>query len=43
MKRLKLSAVYSALFAGGLFVYTDSAIAMECKTELDSITGQMLF
>ncbi|WGE50173.1 autotransporter outer membrane beta-barrel domain-containing protein [Actinobacillus equuli subsp. haemolyticus] len=40
MKRLKLSAVYSALFAGGLFVYTDSAIAMECKAELDSITGQ---
>ncbi|AIZ79719.1 autotransporter outer membrane beta-barrel domain-containing protein [Actinobacillus equuli] len=31
MKRLKLSAVYSALLAGGLFIYADSAIAMECK------------
>ncbi|WGE58589.1 autotransporter outer membrane beta-barrel domain-containing protein [Actinobacillus equuli] len=40
MKRLKLSAVYSALLAGGLFIYADSAIAMECKAELDSITGQ---
>lgn len=40
MEKLKLSAVYSALLVGGLFVNSENAVAVECQSSIGSIENQ---